>query len=144
MLGLTWGQHGVMLGLQKTSLSRAWAAKTLPKMGANLGLKKSIFGGPSWPPFWGGSWRPWAPQTIFLEAQEPPQNPLKNEVSWDYFFRSVFLILVRKALRKSNHQAHGAQRLAEAPHPLGMLRDTRLDRVRAYAAVGRRKLRSRS
>ena len=88
-MGPTWGH----VGPPKNELEPGMGRQDPPKMGANLGLKKSIFGGPSWPPFWGGSWRPWAPQTIFLEAQEPPQNPLKNEVSWDYF--SVMFSLLK-------------------------------------------------
>ena len=61
-------------------------------MEANLGFQKLIFEAQVGFHFGGGLGGPWAPQSIFLEAQEPPQNPLKNEVSWDYFF-VVFSLL---------------------------------------------------
>ena len=85
-------QHGLMLtanmrptwsqvGPQKIDLGVPMGRQDLPKLGANLDPINRIFRCPSWAPFWGGLGDPGAPQSIFFEAQEPPQNPLKNEVS---------------------------------------------------------------
>ena len=83
------------LGRSKNLYGRLLAAKTHPKMGANLDLKKLIFEAQVGFHFGGGSWRPWAPQTIFLEAQEPPKTPSKMRSLETYFWMALETLVVR-------------------------------------------------
>ena len=66
---------------KKSVWSRAWAAKTLPRWVPTWASKNHFFEAQVDLHFGGGLGGPWAPQSIFLEAQEIPQNPLKIEVS---------------------------------------------------------------
>ena len=69
------------VGPQKIDLEPGLGRQNLHKMGANLRFKKSFFEAQVGFHFWEGSWRPLGATKHFLEDQETPQNPLKNEIS---------------------------------------------------------------